>query len=223
MKNKVVFKTLLSLPKTIFFNFRYLPFKQAIKFPFFVFYNVKTDIKGKIHLDAHCLDNCFSIRIGGSGSEHIISNKYTYFKVGKMAQISFEGSAWIAEGSSIRVDRNGQLVMGDKFSCNKNCNISCSHRIVFGKDNLLGWNIFVRDTDGHRIYQENVPKESSKDVIFGEHVWICSFADILKGAYIPNGCVVAWKACVLSPINEENVLIAGFPAKVIKRNIRWEK
>lgn len=47
--NKIV-KIILSFPKTLFFNFRYLPIKQAIKLPLWVSYNTTTRINGKISL-----------------------------------------------------------------------------------------------------------------------------------------------------------------------------
>ena len=60
------------------------------------------------------------------------------------------------------------------------------------------------------------------DVIIGKHVWIGRNASVHKGAVIPDGCVVGANSFVTHKFEEQNTIIAGTPAKVIKRNIRWE-
>lgn len=45
---------------------------------------------------------------------------------------------------------------------------------------------------------------------------------ILKGTNIPKGCVIAANTCIHSGFTEENSIIGGYPAKIIKRDIWWE-
>ena len=45
---------------------------------------------------------------------------------------------------------------------------------------------------------------------------------ILKGDSIADGCVVAANSIVTKSVEEQNVLIAGNPAKIIQREIQWE-
>lgn len=68
---------------------------------------------------------------------------------------------------------------------------------------------------------QTVLKVSQKEVIIGNHIWIGSFAHILKGAVIKDNSVVAWRSCVLKAFNQENVLLGGYPAKIIKDNFDW--
>lgn len=42
--------------------------------------------------------------------------------------------------------------LGNDFYANRNLTIQCEKQILFGDNDLLGWNVSVRDTDGHRIY-----------------------------------------------------------------------
>ena len=46
--------------------------------------------------------------------------------------------------------------------------------------------------------------------------------DVFKGAYVPDGCVVAAHSLVSKDFDEMNSLIGGIPAKVIRRDISWE-
>lgn len=213
---------LLSLIKSIWFNFRFLPLPVAIKLPFWIRIGTKCKIYGNIQIN-ECASKRFSIQIGGNGSPHVSPNKLTYFYVGKNARIIFYGRASIGVGSSVRVDKDGVLIIGDNFSTNRNCNISCSYRMEFEDDVLFGWNINVRDTEGHQVYINGKSSERHKEVVIHEHVWVGSFSDILKGVEIGKGSIIAWRSCVLTRFPEENLLIGGYPAKVLRNSVVWEK
>ena len=160
------------------------------------------------------------VTIGFGGSEGIQSRKsYLIIRNGR---IVFRGKTNISAGSTIRVD-NGTLEFGKNFSCNNNCSISCSRGVKFGNDVLLGWNVNIRDSDGHNIYYNNELKESQKTVNISDHVWIASFVDILKGVYIGANNVIAYRSCISKSFDLSNCLIGGNPGKILQNNIRWEK
>lgn len=159
------------------------------------------------------------ISIGFQGSEGL--EKHCTSITIKEGAIRFKGKANISSGTSIRVD-TGNLVFGNDFSCNNNCFFSCSTGITFGEDVLLGWNINVRDSDGHTVYRNGIPKESVKSVSIGNHVWIASLVDILKGVVIPDGCVIGYRSCLTGLYTNKNSLIAGYPAREIQNNIEWK-
>lgn len=160
------------------------------------------------------------IKFGFGGSEGVCANKNGYIIFGKFGILKVEGKTSFSSGSTLRID-NGECIIGENFSCNKNCCIFCSKQIEFGKDALLGWNVFVRDGDGHNISENGQENSSSKSVKIGDHVWIASFVDILKGVTTGNDCVIACRSCATKSIEGNGVLIAGVPAKIIKRNISW--
>ncbi len=116
---------------------------------------------------------------------------------------------------------NGTLEIGSNFYCNKNCFISCSEGIRIGSDNLWGWNVSIRDSDGHTIIHNGTEKASSAPVEIGDHVWIASYADILKGVHISNNSVIAYRSCVTKSVPCDNVLVAGCPAKIVQDDIDW--
>jgi acetyltransferase-like isoleucine patch superfamily enzyme len=128
----------------------------------------------------------------------------------------------ISKGSSIRVS-GGRLTIGNNFYMNKNCFISCSEKISIGENVLLGWNVNIRDSDGHEIIYNGESKKSIKPVIIGNHVWIASFSDILKGVFLPNDSVIGYRSCVTKGFGESHCLIVGCPAKVVRKNIDWNK
>jgi acetyltransferase-like isoleucine patch superfamily enzyme len=56
----------------------------------------------------------------------------------------------------------------------------------------------------------------------GNHVWIGNDVKIYKGTVIPNNCVIASHSVVKGVFTQENSLIAGCPAKLIKKDVTWE-
>ncbi|UZW14978.1 acyltransferase [Clostridium pasteurianum] len=223
-----IIKYLISIPKTILFNFRIFPFKVAIKLPVLIAYNVKVANISKNCILINSKISRFMIKINtNSGSEGVnISYKKTgYFDIRKEGKIIFNGNANFSNGISIRVD-SGNLIFGNNFSCNKNCFFSCSKGITFGNNVLLGWNINIRDADGHNIFDLNdlnIGKSSCKSVSIGNHVWIASNVNILKGVEIADNCVVGYNSCVTKRFMDKNCIIAGYPAKIVKNNINWKK
>lgn len=208
---------IVSIPKSIYFNFRCLPFDIAIKLPFYVHYNVKLGElhKGIIRIDAPV--NTFMIKYGVGGVKGIDANRSQLWL--QNGTITFRGRASFAEGCSIR--NNGELVFGDNFGAGKNCFISCSKQVVFGNDILMAWNGTVRDSDGHTVLYDGIPQESSKSIVIGNHVWLAAESHILKGVRIGNNCIVAYKSLVNKPFDEVGILVGGSPAKKIKDGVSW--
>lgn len=100
--------------------------------------------------------------------------------------------------------------------------LSCDSSIVIGDDFVGGWNVHIRDSDGHTIAIDGHDKLNTKDVWIGKHVWIAAEAHILKGAKIPDNSVVGYRSTVLGVFDEKNSLIVGSPAKIVNGNISWK-
>ena len=211
---------ILSLPKSLYFNLRCLPLKQAIKMPFLISYRVKIAKAKRNVVVFQGTPHRFMVRIGFGGSEGIISRRSLIsFEKGT---VTFKGKAIFSEGISLC--NRGQLSFGENFLANKNSTIWCSLRIEFGKDVSLGWNTYARDSDGegHRIWIGNELSSASKEILVGDHNWIGSEVHMLKGAGIGHDCVVGYRSLLTKRFIENNVIIAGQPAKVIRDNIHFE-
>ncbi len=60
-------------------------------------------------------------------------------------------------------------------------------------------------------------------VTIGQRVWVAGGAFIGKGVTIPEGCVVGAHAVVTRPFNEPDCVLAGQPARVIRRDVAWSR
>lgn len=213
---------LIAMPKTIYFNFKVLPLKYAIKFPFIVYNNVKL---GELHkvFTINAPLKTFMISLGKHSYDGTPEMTKGFFSASAESHIIFNGIAELSYGVSFRAIGKSIIEIGDNFYCNKNCSFIARKHIKIGDDALLGWNVNIMDNDGgnHKIIEKQIAKTNKEKVIIGNHVWICAFSDILKGSIINDNCVVAYKSCVIGEFSGENCIIAGHPARVIKQNIEW--
>lgn len=215
---KIYIEALLSLPKTLWVNFRTLPFRQALKLPILVSYKTKiVELHSNTITFAEPVKR-FMVKIGFGGSEGIIERKSSLC-LEKNSKIQFASGIVMSAGISIR--NSGLIVIGHSFFCNRNCTIWANKEINIGQNVLFGWNITLRDCDGHLVTHNGAPKEYQKPIIINNHTWICSEASLLKGAEIGDNSVVGYGSVVTSKFQEPNILIAGFPAKKIQDGINW--
>lgn len=74
------------------------------------------------------------------------------------------------------------------------------------------------DSDFHNIYNEkNELINKDANVLIGDNGWICSKSIILKESNIPNNNVIGSGSIYSKSIGEENCIIAGIPAKIVKK------
>ena len=95
--------------------------------------------------------------------------------------------------------------------------------MVIGDNVNIAKDAIIRTSDGQSLLDPKtmLPTDPPEDVIIGNHVWIMSRCIILKGTHLPDGCAVAANSLVNKKFEEENLLLCGTPAKIMKRNIRW--
>lgn len=95
---------------------------------------------------------------------------------------------------------------------------------MIGKDCMFSYGINIWTGDGHPIYDLTTEERinEDQDVIIGNHVWMGRNVSVHKGGVIPDGCVIGANSFVTKKFYESNCMIAGTPARIIKKNIRWE-
>ena len=86
---------------------------------------------------------------------------------------------------------------------------------------MFSSDIRISTGDSHSILQDGKRVNPSENVIIGDHCWIGTKVDILKGSRICNGSIVGCRALVLSKFEEKNIVLAGVPAKKVKENTDW--
>ena len=157
----------------------------------------------------------------------------TIHLAGENAVFIMKRTDTIVNSASFYVGSWGRCFIGENARINQpnfkvivNNNERCRpHKLVIGKNAQIGRDISIRTSDGHAIFNngEILPYNEPEDVIIGDNVWIAQRVTILKGAFIADSSVIGACALVNKKFTENGVIIAGNPAKVIKRNIRWDR
>lgn len=153
----------------------------------------------------------------------------------KNCNIYFEGNNHTLQfGNNIRLENvnfffekdNSNIIIGDYTWIGPKCELSAfdNSNIIIGKNCIFAQECMLRTSDSHVIKdcQNNIINRP-QSITIGSYVWLGHQTFVLKGAKIPNGCIVGARSTITSStISEPNSILVGQPAKTIKKNISWE-
>jgi len=117
--------------------------------------------------------------------------------------------------TQISAGKNAILWIGADTFINVGAVISARHQISIGENCQIANQVIIMDSDFHGVGQR-CEFESPTPIIIEDNVWLATRAIVLKGVRIGKGAVVAAGAVVTKDV-PENTLVAGVPAKVIRK------
>jgi len=163
------------------------------------------------------------IRVGFHQVDAIcIYSLKTILNIPKPGKLIFKGEAHIGHGAIISCV-GGVMTVGDNFAVSGNTSFVCYKEITIGRDVQFAWDSLVMDSDAHKIYNhEGVRINEDKPVIIGDKVWLACQNTVLKGSVIGNNCVVGANSLLNKAYTDDGVIIAGSPARVVKKISGWE-
>ncbi len=219
---RTILLRILALPKTIIFNFRYLPLSQAWRLPFVVSHRVWLfRLGGHVTIEGPVRTGMISV---GFGEVTIFDQHRSRTIWDVSGSVVFMGSCGLGHGSRISVARTARLELGDRFTITAQSAIVCHHAVSIGAGTLFSWEILVMDTDFHPLTDAGGTRlNPDAPVVIGNDVWVGCRATILKGAHIPDGTVVAATSLVTRSFTEPRTLVGGSPATVLRRDVRWAR
>ncbi len=99
------------------------------------------------------------------------------------------------------------------------------NNLHIGKNAQVSRDVLIRTSDGHSLFNlgETLPYNTPRDITIGDNVWIGSRVVLLKGSILQDNTVVGACSVVNKKFDEKNIIIAGHPAKIVKRNIEWRR
>lgn len=213
---------LVSLPLTIFFNFYYLPFRQAIKLPIILYFPRFYALKGKIIIDSQFV-KFGMIRMGLFNSPILQKKGFSWMNEG--GTVIFRGNASFGAGTVLKIgtNPNAMLVFGNNFGNAIAVNIDCNYKIIFGYNVLIGWDTIIMDSSMHRLKTSDgkYAHKGYDEVYIGNDNWITTKCIILPGTKTPNKSVIATNSLLNKDYSAypEYSLFAGSPAKQIKTGV----
>lgn len=210
---KKLYHYIRCLPKTVFFNFYYFPFKQATKLPVIVSHRTKFNrLKGKVYLP----DNAKTGKIRlGFGQVQVADSQHSRFiwSLEKGGSVRFGHDVRLGTGCKLFVA--GALSFGNKVTFSGEGSITCQNKVTIADGCLVSWRTVMMDTDFHAVTDEQgIRLNPDTPITIGDSVWVCANAMILKGVTIGSNTIVSASANVVSSF-EGNQILGGNPAKVI--------
>ncbi len=159
------------------------------------------------------------IKIGNNVNFH---NLHLIVKEGTLLEIGNDCTLF----GRIVIEKNSQLIIGNNLkSTNENLLIRSaeSSTITIGHDCLFA-DPSIYNSDYHGIYdiESELRINPPQNVIIGDRVWLALRSMVLKGAEISNDTVVGAGSIVLTGKYPEKCILAGNPAKVVKKGIVWQ-
>lgn len=184
-KNKWILRSLL---QTIYFNFHYLPYKQAIKLPILLYKPKLLKCKGKIIIEGNIKTGM--IQLGKYNVSLYPNSGIVYENHG--GTIVFKGSCNIGNNSFISIGSKGYISFGNRFSSSTSLKITSYHYISFLDSVRVGWDCMFLDTDFHSMKKlKGGYTKGFGPIIIGNRVWFGSKCIILKNTVLPNFTTVS--------------------------------
>ena len=112
-------------------------------------------------------------------------------------------------------DCGKNIKVGKNVFINACCKFQDQGGIEIGNGVLIGHNVTLAtlNHDERPDYRQNI---YPKPIKIGDNVWIGSNATILSGVTIGNGAIIGANAVVTKDV-PENTVVAGIPAKIIRK------
>lgn len=127
---------------------------------------------------------------------------------------------------NVRVGQDSTIKIGRDTTSTDVVGMSATEgtKIVIGRDVMFASQVQVRADDGHPIFDVRSGKRVnvSRNIRIGDHVWLGWGASILGGTTIGAGSVVGIGSVVKKKL-PNNVVIAGVPGRVVRKDVAWER
>lgn len=214
------------------------PFINAFITRLYKYKKIKNQVKKKIHGKNNQLKIANTIllnvkfEVTGNNNQILIEDgsilrNVHFFIRGDNHRIHIGKNCRFNVGSLIWFeDNNGYLEIGDGSTV-EDVHFAITEpfsEIIVGKNCMFAYDIDIRTGDSHSIIDNTSKKRINyaKNITIGDLIWIAAHSMILKGVSIANNSIVATSSVVTKSFLEENSIIAGNPAIIVKRNIDWK-
>lgn len=200
-------RDLRSIFKSIYFNFHYLPFRQAIHLPILLYKPRFFDLKGQIRIVGKDVKYGM-VRLGYP----IVS---IYPNSGIMIEnhggtIVFNGLCSIGNNSSISVGKKGYCEFGAKFAASTTFKLVCYHDIRIGDRCRFGWDCMIMDSDMHKLTKINGGySKGYAPIRIGVNNWFGNGCLVMKRSETPDYCTISARTILSGKVDAPKYSVIG--------------
>lgn len=172
------------------------------------------------------LSNNFCRKLKKHGESIIIEDKNRFEGLENVTignKFSAQEGLWLGTYSSYGgAVYSPKIIIGNNVHFSKNCHIGAINKIVIEDNVLLGSNVLINDHAHGESFNFSKPRNqlplySKGEIFIGSNTWIGDNAVILPGVHIGKNCIIGANAVVTKSFIDECIVIAGNPAKIVKK------
>ena len=208
--------------KSLYINFRLLPFSQAIKMPIIVS-KVTTleSLTGRVHFQ---VKPSFGIMKFGFNHSDLFSWRARHTIVKIDGKVHVGDFAQFGVGCSLIVDKDSILSLGNNFSIGAFSKIICRKRMSIGENFRGAWEVQIFDTNFHYIknIEDGKVVRREHEVVLGANNWMGNRVSVMPGTKTNDFFIAASNSLCNKDYTSsipKYSLVAGSPAKLLKTNV----
>ncbi len=205
--------------QSIYFNFHYLPVRQAVKLPILVHKMKIVAAKGQVEIDAADVRTGM-IQLGVNMVSLYPDRGIVWDQHG--GKVVFHGECLIGGDSAVSFGKNTVVEFGDRFCASASWKCVSYRGIVFGDRTRFGWNTMIMDTNFHALYdmEKKQFRRASGKIVIGPDNWFSTDCRILHSTVTPEHCVFAM-GTIVTPgcAKEPYCVMGGSPVRILRRNV----
>lgn len=126
----------------------------------------------------------------------------------------------------VRLGHDTRITIGENVGAQSPVFVCVSEgrSVSIGEDCMLSSSVEIRADDSHAIYDVRTARRINPagSIWIGDHVWIGRHVALLGGAEVRDGSVIGFRSVVTGRI-PNNCIAVGSPARVVRKNIAWER
>lgn len=210
---------LRSLPSTLYFNFHYLPFRQAIKLPIWIKAAELASMKGEVKIDGAKISTGM-ISLGFRAVS--VYPKRGIMWENKGGTVIFRGRCRIGNDSYLSIGSNSTVLFGDDFRNSASMKLVSNYGISFGEHTSMGWDTLLIDSSLHSIINTETGQylPEGTPISIGPYNWFGTGCRIMPGVHTPERCIFGMNTLVTrSSQMKSYCLMGGNPVKILRENV----
>lgn len=197
---------LRSIFNSIYFNFHYLPFRQAIHLPILLYKPRFLELKGNVKLSSEVKFGMVKL---GSPVVSIYPNSGIMIE-NHGGTIVFHGCCEIGNNSFISVGNNGYCEFGSKFEATTSLKLVCYYDIKIGDRCSMGWDCMIMDTDLHKLTKVSGGyTQGFAPIRIGANNWFGNGCLIMKRTETPDYCTISARTILSGKVDVPPYSIIG--------------
>lgn len=199
---------------SVFFNFHYLPFHEAVKLPILLYKPKLLKLKGTIKIKQEDKIGFGMIRLGFPEVSLYPNTGIVFENYG--GTVVFKGQCCIGNNSYLSIGPKAIVEFGNRFSATTTFRLTSYDKIIIADCVTFGWDALVVDTDFHKLTKlSGGYNKGHASIHIGSNNWFGNGCRILKRTQTPDYCVIQSGTMLSIPVVAPMYSVIGNDSDIV--------